>query len=90
MEATDARNAARRRKLEDLNAWRNAIAHHDIDSRRPDLHPREVTLDACRGGEASGPLASVTGGRLGKAPCRASTLLGGLEEATKAEFGVTP
>jgi hypothetical protein len=48
VEAADARNAARRRKLEELNAWRNAIAHHDIDSRRLDLHPREVTLAACR------------------------------------------
>jgi hypothetical protein len=48
VDAVDARNAARRRKLETLNAWRNAIAHHDIDSRRGDLHPREVTLAACR------------------------------------------
>ncbi len=48
VEAADARNAARRRKLETLNTWRNAIAHHDIDSRRADLHPREVTLAACR------------------------------------------
>jgi hypothetical protein len=47
VEAADARNAARRRKLETLNAWRNAIAHHDIDSRRASLHPREVTLAAC-------------------------------------------
>lgn len=28
--------------------------------------------------------------RLGNAPCRDSTLLGGLEEVTEAEFGVTP
>jgi hypothetical protein len=48
VEAADARNAARQRKLETLNAWRNAIAHHDIDTRRADLHPREVTLAACR------------------------------------------
>jgi len=47
VEEADARNAARRRKLETLNAWRNAIAHHDIDTRRPDLRPREVTLAAC-------------------------------------------
>jgi len=32
----------------------------------------------------------VTGGRLGKAKDRASTVLGGLEEETEAEFGVTP
>jgi hypothetical protein len=42
------------------------------------------------GGEASGPLASVTGGRLGKAHYFASTVLGGLEEETEADYGVTP
>jgi len=42
------------------------------------------------GGEASGVLASITGGRLGKAPYFASTVLGGLEEVTEKEFGVTP
>jgi hypothetical protein len=42
------------------------------------------------GGEASGAVASVTGGRLGKAPYFASTVLGGLEEVSEAEFGVTP
>ena len=42
------------------------------------------------GGEASAPDASVTGGRLGKAHYFASTVLGGLEEVTEAEFGVTP
>ena len=47
VEGTDARNAARKRKLEALNAWRNAIAHHDIETRRADLRPREVTLAAC-------------------------------------------
>jgi hypothetical protein len=46
VETADARNAARQRKLETLNAWRNAIAHHDIEHRRTDLQPREVTLDA--------------------------------------------
>jgi hypothetical protein len=48
VETADARNKARRRKLEALNVWRNAIAHHDIEHRRADLHPREITLDACR------------------------------------------
>ncbi len=47
VEAQDARNTARHRKLGELNAWRNAIAHHDIANRRADLHPREVTLAAC-------------------------------------------
>jgi hypothetical protein len=47
VEEADVRNAARRRKLEDLNAWRNAIAHHDIDSNRSDLRPHKVTLAAC-------------------------------------------
>jgi hypothetical protein len=48
VKAADARNTARQRKLEDLNDWRNAIAHHDIETRRADLRPREVTLAACR------------------------------------------
>jgi hypothetical protein len=46
VEAQDARNNARHRKLGELNAWRNAIAHHDIETRRADLHPHEVTLAA--------------------------------------------
>ena len=48
VKAADTRNTARQRKLEELNVWRNAIAHHDIEHRRADLHPREITLDACR------------------------------------------
>lgn len=44
----DAHNATRQRQLEALNAWRNAIAHHDIESRRRELVPHEVTLTACR------------------------------------------
>jgi len=47
VEAQDARNTARHRKLGELNAWRNAIAHHDIANRRADLHPRQVTFSAC-------------------------------------------
>jgi hypothetical protein len=47
VEAVDARNPARRRKLEELNDWRNAIAHHDIERHRADLHPHTVTLTAC-------------------------------------------
>ncbi len=45
--AVDARNAPRKEKLEQLNEWRNAVAHHDIARRRANLAPREVTLDAC-------------------------------------------
>jgi hypothetical protein len=41
-------------------------------------------------GEASGVDASVTGGSHGKAGYRASTVLGGLEEVTQAEYEVTP
>ena len=48
VETVDARNASRRNKLDRLNDWRNAIAHHDVSSRRSYLVPREVTLDACR------------------------------------------
>jgi hypothetical protein len=35
-------------------------------------------------------MTSVLGGRLGKASWFASTVLGGLEEATAAEYEVTP
>ncbi len=47
VEAMDARNAARQRKLKELNDWRNAIAHHDIERHRADLHPHAVTIAAC-------------------------------------------
>jgi hypothetical protein len=50
----------------------------------------EASVSGGGGGEASGPVASVTGGRLGKAHYFASTVLGGLEEATEADYGVTP
>jgi hypothetical protein len=48
VERVDRRNRQRREKLDQLNEWRNAIAHHDIASRRSSLVPREVTLDACQ------------------------------------------
>ena len=47
VETADARNATRRRKLKELNVWRNAIAHHNIEQRRSDLHPHTVTLATC-------------------------------------------
>jgi hypothetical protein len=47
VEAMDTRNAARQRKLKELNDWRNAIAHHDIERHRADLHPHAVTIAAC-------------------------------------------
>ena len=51
---------------------------------------RYASISGGGGGEASGPDASVTGGRLGKAKFFASTVLGGLEEETEADYGVTP
>lgn len=48
VDRVDRRNRQRRRKLDQLNEWRNAIAHHDITSRRASLTPHEVTLDACK------------------------------------------
>jgi len=50
----------------------------------------EASISGGGGGEASAPLASIVGGRLGKAPYRASTVLGGLEEVTEKEFGISP
>jgi hypothetical protein len=47
VKAADTRNTARQRKLEELNDWRNAIAHHDIERHRADLNPHTVTLAAC-------------------------------------------
>ena len=34
VEARDGRNTARKRSLEELNKWRNAIAHQDYDPAR--------------------------------------------------------
>lgn len=48
VEFADPANAARRRRLDELNAWRNAIAHNDIDGRRAELVPQELTAVACR------------------------------------------
>ena len=48
VEEADASNAEHRRQLEALNAWRNAIAHYDIESRRYELIPRDVTPGVCR------------------------------------------
>jgi len=42
------------------------------------------------GNQAEAESSSVTGGSRGKATYRASTVLGGLEEVTEKEFGVTP
>ncbi len=46
--AANADSATRQRQLQALTAWRNAIAHHDIESRRDELTPHEVTLATCR------------------------------------------
>jgi hypothetical protein len=48
------------------------------------------TVSGGGSGEASGVNASITGGSHGKAGYRASTVLGGLEEVTQAEYEVTP
>jgi hypothetical protein len=50
----------------------------------------EASVSGGAGGEASAPLTSIVGGRLGKAPYRASTVLGGLGNVTEKELGVTP
>jgi len=50
----------------------------------------EASISGGGGGEASAPLASIVGGRLGKAPYRASTVLGGLGNVTEIEFGISP
>lgn len=47
LHAANPRSAQRRNKLEQLNLWRNAIAHHDFD--KPRLGGRrEVTLSEVR------------------------------------------
>lgn len=57
--AADRRNAGRHAKLEELNRWRNAIAHHDFDPRqlagRTSLTLRMVQTwrSACNGLAAS-------------------------------------
>ncbi len=50
VEAVDARNAARKAQLEELNVWRNAIAHQDFDP-------------AILGGSVKLPLVKVRGWR---------------------------
>jgi hypothetical protein len=47
VQAADTRNTARQRKLEELNDWRNAIGHHDIERHRAELNPPTVTIAAC-------------------------------------------
>lgn len=42
----DARNADRQKRLEEMNDWRNAIAHQDIDPAK--LTPRSLTLPTIR------------------------------------------
>lgn len=51
VDAADRRNPDRRSKLEGLIAWRNAIAHHDIDEKlaRGALDPVKVHLATCKG-----------------------------------------
>ena len=47
--ADDARNAARRASLENLNAWRNAIAHQDFDpSKLPSNRVRLADVNGWR------------------------------------------
>lgn len=45
------RNEQRRRKLSAMMAWRNAIAHDDIDAKLANgaLDPVKITLDTCKG-----------------------------------------
>ncbi len=50
VKARDQRNDARLAKLEDLNGWRNAIAHHDIEAKLTEgkLEPSRIQLRTCR------------------------------------------
>lgn len=50
MDTVRSGNDERRKRLWAMIAWRNAIAHHDIDEKlnRDALDPVKITLDACR------------------------------------------
>lgn len=48
VKAADRRNPGRQLKLENLNAWRNAISHHDIASKQGQLQPAHIKLSVCR------------------------------------------
>jgi hypothetical protein len=50
MDAHHGLNAGRRAHLQNLNTWRNAIAHHDIDEKLAlgVLQPDRITLHTCR------------------------------------------
>lgn len=49
VEAMRSRNDERRKKLEALITWRNAIAHHDIDTKlsKGALDPVRINFDTC-------------------------------------------
>lgn len=51
VEAMRSGNDERRKKLEALITWRNAIAHHDIDAKlnRGALEPASINFDTCKG-----------------------------------------
>lgn len=50
MDAMRRGNSTRRKRLEALITWRNAIAHHDIDEKlsRGALDPVKINLDTCK------------------------------------------
>jgi hypothetical protein len=51
VDAMRSGNDERRKKLEALITWRNAIAHHDIDAKlnRGALDPVSINFDTCKG-----------------------------------------
>jgi hypothetical protein len=51
IDAMRSGNDERRKKLEALITWRNAIAHHDIDAKlnRGALDPVSINFDTCKG-----------------------------------------
>jgi hypothetical protein len=50
----DVRNASRQDRLEELNLWRNAIAHQDFS--HPAIHRQRCT---CSASEFGGALATI-------------------------------
>lgn len=73
LEAIQRNNDGRRRKLEELISWRNAIAHHDIDTKISTgaLHPAAVKLNTCKSWRSALGVLAVCMDRVAADRCEA-------------------
>lgn len=73
VDALDARSPARRAKLSGVMAWRNAIAHHDIDEKLAagKLDPASIDLATCQMWRSALNGLATTLDRVGADQCEA-------------------